>query len=126
MSKSSTGIDELAQWAALLRPDAYHADLPSRRTSRHAIGEEEVLPASGTHRHRANVLFFYSGSQQLPAVRLDNVQVQLVSAVAVARSTGIHKQQRILLAHLVTVLHLVEQFGRVGELAGELVSKVVA
>src|SRR5262252_5559465 len=95
----------------------HHAPgLPELRPMR-----EEPLPlARGAALDDTDVLRADARIQQLPTVRLDQIEVNLRRGIPMSRRSLVQKQQRIPHVERVAVKHLMKQFSRVRKLRLEL------
>ncbi len=85
-----------------------------------AIGEEQLGVAVGAQWRTLNIFRTQSRCHQLLPVGLDQVQKEFRRQFAVPWGSGTEKQQGILLAHRIGLLHLPEQASRITELRFKL------
>ena len=104
----------------------YRPHHPARHSLFLAVREQQVRPAGRAQVRNPDILLAHSGLQQLPPVRLDQVQVGGSRWFPVARRALVHEQQRILPPCWVRRIHLFEQFSGICKLRPKLVPQVFA
>jgi hypothetical protein len=79
-----------------------------------AVGEETIRVAAGALPGHKYGRFLQPRREQLPPVRLRQIQVHAGPDFAMPRRAGGEKQHRIFLPDRVGVVHLAEEFRRIG------------
>lgn len=109
-----------------MRPDADHAQHAPCVALRRAMGEEQILLATGAAAKQMNRLWFEAGGEQLAAIGFDQIKVQAGANGRVTGGTLREKQHGVFGAYGIAVVDLVKKVARVSELRLKVGEQVFA